>query len=179
MKSRKGGIRMLNNEIVKKLTEQINLEFFSSYLYLDISNYYTDQNLNGFANWYKVQTQEERDHAMLFITYLLNNSEKVELKDIKAPQIAYKDFRHPAQVSFDHELGVTKSIHNIYGIAYELKDFRTMQFLDWFVKEQNEEEKNAEDIIKKYDLFGTEPKGLYLVDVELANRVYTPPSLVL
>jgi ferritin len=79
MKSRKGGIRMLNNEIVKKLTEQINLEFFSSYLYLDISNYYTDQNLNGFANWYKVQTQEERDHAMLFITYLLNNSEKVEL----------------------------------------------------------------------------------------------------
>jgi len=64
-------------------------------------------------------------------------------------------------------------------VAYELKDFRTMQFLDWFVKEQGEEEKNADDIIKKYDLFGTDPKGLYLLDAELAARAYTAPSLVL
>lgn len=170
---------MLNKEIVEKITAQINYELYSAYIYLDISNYYADNNLDGFANWFRVQTQEERDHAMLFMTYLLNNSEKVKLSDIKAPGIAYSDFRQPAVTSLEHEIKVTERIHDIYGTAYELKDFRTMQFLDWFVKEQNEEEKNAEDIIKKYDLFGSDPKSLYLLDSELAARVYAAPSLVL
>jgi ferritin len=74
---------------------------------------------------------------------------------------------------------VTASINNIYAAAYALKDFRTMQFLDWFVKEQGEEEKNAESNIKKYDLFGSDPKGLYMLDNELGTRVYAPPSLVI
>ena len=116
---------------------------------------------------------------MLFMDYLLNNSEKVVLEDIKAPDFVYTDFRQPAMTAYDHEIKVTASIHDIYGTAYELKDFRTMQFLDWFVKEQNEEEKNTDEIIKRYDLFGNDAKGLYLLDSELAARVYTPPSLVL
>ncbi|WP_342755962.1 ferritin [Kineothrix sedimenti] len=170
---------MLNKEISSKITEQINYELFSAYLYLDISNYYADNNLNGFANWFKIQAQEERDHAMLFMDYLLNNSEKVVLKDIKAPNASYSDFRQPAVAAFEHELKVTEKIHDIYGAAYELKDYRTMQFLDWFIKEQNEEEKNAEENIKKYDLFGGDAKGLYLLDSELGTRVYSAPSLVL
>jgi ferritin len=165
--------------MLDKINKQINFEFYSAYLYLDISNYYTDSNLNGFANWFKIQTQEERDHAMLFMDYLLNNGEKVVLDDIKAPHYKYEDFRQPTVNAFDHELKVTAAIHDIYSAAYELKDFRTMQFLDWFVKEQNEEEKNTDDIIKRYDLFGTDAKGLYLIDSELAARIYTPPSLVL
>ncbi|MPN29639.1 putative bacterial non-heme ferritin [bioreactor metagenome] len=81
--------------------------------------------------------------------------------------------------SLEHERKVTASINNIYAVAYGLKDFRTMQFLDWFVKEQGEEEHNADSIIKKYDLFGSDPKGLYMLDNELGTRVYAPPSLVL
>lgn len=170
---------MINKDLVSLLNDQVNMEWYSAYLYLDISNYYTDQNLNGFGNWFYVQTQEERDHAMLFVKYLLNNSEKVVLKDIKATQIIFNDFREPAVAAFEHEKKVTASINNIYALAYEQKDFRTMQFLDWFVKEQGEEEKNTEDIVKRYDLFGKDPKGLYLLDSELAARIYAPPSLVL
>lgn len=170
---------MLNKEIVDMINTQINFEFYSAYVYLDMSNYYTDSNLNGFANWFKIQTQEERDHAMLFIEYLLNNSQKVVLKDVKAPDAVYSDFRQPLVAAYEHECKVTAAIHDIYAAAYELKDFRTMQFLDWFVKEQSEEEKNTDEIIKKYELFGTDAKGLYLLDSELGTRVYTAPSLVL
>lgn len=169
---------MLNKEIVVKINKQINFELYSAYTYLDISNYYADNSLNGFANWFKIQTQEERDHAMLFMDYLLNNGEKVVFEDIKAPDFVYTDFRQPLMNAYDHEVKVTTAIHHIYGTAYELKDYRTMQFLDWFVKEQNEEEKNTDDMLKKYDLFGNDAKGLYLLNSELAARVYTPPSLV-
>lgn len=170
---------MLNKEIVSKINNQINFELYSAYIYLDMSNYYADHNLNGFANWFKIQTQEERDHAMLFMDYLLNNGERVVLKDVLAPNKEYTDFRQPAIEAYAHEQKVTASIHDIYGVAYELKDFRTMQFLDWFVKEQGEEEKNTDEIIKRYDLFGNDAKGLYLIDAELAARVYSAPSLVI
>ena len=170
---------MLNKEIVAKINKQINFELYSAYVYLDISNYYADQNLNGFANWFKIQTQEERDHAMLFMDYLIQNGEKIVLSDVKAPSFDFTDFRQPAMEAFEHEIKVTAAIHDIYGAAYELKDFRTMQFLDWFVKEQSEEEKNTDEIIKRYDLFGSDAKGLYLLDTELAARVYTPPTLVI
>jgi ferritin len=170
---------VLNGEIVSMLNAQLNMELYSAYLYLDIYNYYSDKNLNGFGNWFYVQTQEERDHAMLMMKYLLNNSEHVVLMDVKAPGTAFAGFREPLKAAFDHERKVTESINNIYAAAYPLRDFRTMQFLDWFVKEQGEEEKNVDDITKKYDLFGTEAKGLYLLDTELAARIYAPPTLVI
>lgn len=170
---------MLNPELVKLLNDQLNMEFFSAYLYLDMSNYFADKNLSGFANWFHVQAQEERDHAMLFNTYLLNNSEPVKLMAIAAPETAFTSFREPVEAAFEHECKVTASINNIYAAAYPLKDFRTMQFLDWFVKEQGEEEKNVDDILKRYDLFAGDAKGLYLLDTELAARVYAPPTLVI
>lgn len=170
---------MLDKKVASMLNEQVNMEWYSAYLYLDIYGYYMDQNLNGFGNWFYVQTQEERDHAMLFVKYLLNNDEKVILQDVKAPNMTFNDFREPSNAAFEHEKNVTASINKIYAAAYEQKDFRTMQFLDWFVKEQGEEEKNTEDIVKKYDLFGKDAKGLYLLDSELAARVYTPPTLVI
>ena len=170
---------MLNQNLVSLLNKQINMEWYSAYFYLDIYSYYMDRNLDGFGNWFYVQTQEERDHAMLFIKYLLNNSEKVVLQNVEAVDKQYEDFREPANAAFEHEKKVTASINNIYSVAYEQKDFRTMQFLDWFVKEQGEEEKNTEDIVKRYDLFGKDAKGLYLLDAELASRMYTPPTLVL
>lgn len=170
---------MLNKKIVDLLNAQINKEFFSSFLYLDISNYYYDKNLSGFGNWYAVQTQEEYAHAMLFLKYVQNNGEKVILEAIAAPDKKYDNFKQPLQAAYDHELFISNSINEIYAEAYSLKDFKTMQFLDWFVKEQGEEEQKADDLNKRYDLFGTDPRGLYLLDSELASRVFVAPTLVL
>lgn len=170
---------MLNQEIAKLLNDQVNKEFFSAYLYLEIANYYADQNLNGFENWFFVQTQEERDHALLFRQYLLNNGESVILSEIAAPNEKFTEFRTPLVKSLEHERYVTDSINTIYAAAFKLNDFRTMQFLDWFIKEQGEEEKNSDDNIKKFDLFAGDAKGLYMLDSELKARMYTPPSLVI
>lgn len=170
---------MLNQEITKLLNEQINKEFYSAYLYMDMSNYYSDKNLNGFENWFFIQTQEERDHALLFRQYILNNGESVVLSEIAAPNEKYNDFREPLVKALEHEQYVTASINKIYATAFKISDFRTMQFLDWFIKEQGEEEKNADDNIKKFDLFAGDPKGLYMVDSEMKSRIYTAPSLVL
>ncbi len=170
---------MLNQKVTGLLNEQVNKEFYSAYLYLDFANYYAEQGLNGFANWYKVQAQEERDHAMLFIQYLQNNGEKIELKAIDKPDKVLDGIKKPLEYGLEHERYVTSLIHKIYDEAYSVKDFRTMQFLDWFVKEQGEEETNAEDLIKKTELFGNDSKGLYMLDNELSSRIYTQPSLVL
>ncbi len=170
---------MLDKKVAELLNAQINKEFYSAYLYLDFSNFYYDHGLNGFGNWYKVQTQEERDHALLFIQYLQNNGEKITLEAVDKPGIALVNTKDPLVEGLKHEQYVTNLIHTIYEAAHLAKDFRTMQFLDWFVKEQGEEETNAEGLIKKYELFGDDPKSLYMLDSELGSRVYSAPSLVL
>ena len=170
---------MLDAKVSKLLNEQVNKEFYSAYLYLDFSVYYEAQGLDGFANWYMIQAQEERDHAMLFLKYLQNNGEKVTLDALAKPDKELKELMDPLKFGLEHEQYVTSLIHNIYDAAYSVKDFRTMQFLDWFVKEQCEEEKNADDMIKKMELFGNDSKGLYSLDSEFAARIYTAPSLVL
>lgn len=104
---------------------------------------------------------------------------KITLEAIAKPDKVFEDFRGPLAAGLEHENYVTGLIHEIYDAAYSVKDFRTMQFLDWFVKEQGEEEKNASELVKRFDLFGHDPKGLYMLDSELAARVYTAPSLVL
>ncbi len=169
----------MNQEVIQLLNEQINKEFYSAYLYLDMANYYADQNLNGFENWFFVQMQEERDHALLFRQYLLNNGQAVTLTPISGPDVTYQSFRDPLVKAYEHEQFVTASIHHIYDTAFRNKDFRTMQFLDWFIKEQGEEEKNSDENIKKYDLFAGDPKGLYMLDNEMKARLYAAPSLVL
>ncbi len=170
---------MLNPKIAKMLNEQVNKELHSSYIYLDMANYYYDNNLNGFGNWFDVQTEEEKAHGLLFIKYLRNNGEKITLEAIDAPAFDFKNFKEPLDAALEHEHYITNSINDIYAEAYLLKDFRTMQFLDWFVKEQGEEEQNTDDLCKRFDLFGTDAKGLYLLDNELASRVFTAPSLTL
>lgn len=169
----------MNKEVYKLLNEQINKEFYSAYLYLDFANYFERRGLNGFANWYTVQAQEERDHAMLMYRFLLNNDCHVTFAAIDKPDWEEKDDISVLKQGLKHERYVTDLINNIYAEAYSAKDFRTMQFLDWFVKEQGEEEKNAIDMITKMELFGSDPKGLYMLDNELKARVYSAPSLVL
>ena len=170
---------MLDQKVAELLNVQVNKEFYSAYLYLDFSIYYDEIGLDGFSNWYKVQAQEERDHAMLFLQYLQNNGCKVTLEAIGKPDQELKDKLEVLEFGLEHERDVTSLIHTIYDAAQAVKDFRTMQFLDWFVKEQGEEEKNAEDMIKKMKLFGDDAKSLYMLNSEMAARVYSAPSLVL
>ena len=169
----------MNETVHALLNQQINKEFYSAYLYLEFSNYFEDVGLDGFANWYMIQAQEERDHAMLFYRYLQNENQKVTLEAIEKPEKSFSCHMDVLQAGLTHEKYVTSLINDIYAAAYEVKDFRTMQFLDWFVKEQGEEETNANDLITKMELFGSDPKSLYMLNQELMARVYTAPSLVL
>lgn len=170
---------MLSKKVVELLNKQVNEEFYSAYLYLDFSNYYFDQGLEGFGNWYRIQAQEERDHAMIFVQYLQDNGEKVVLEAIKKPDVVIDSAKTVLEEGLKHEQLVTSLINDIYAEAYSEKDFRTMQFLDWFVKEQGEEETTADTLIRKYELFGDDPKSLYLLDSELGARTYEAPSLSL
>ena len=170
---------MMNEKVHQLLNAQINKEFYSAYLYLDFSNYFKSRGLDGFANWYMIQAQEERDHAMLFYQYLQNENKTVTLEAIAKPDKVFQSDIDVLKAGLAHEEYVTSLINDIYSAAYEVKDFRTMQFLDWFVKEQGEEETNANDMITKMELFGSDPKSLYMLNQELAARVYTAPSLVL
>lgn len=168
---------MLDKKVAQLLNEQVNKEFYSAYLYLDFSIFYDEAGLDGFANWYKIQAQEERDHAMLMMQYLQNNGEKVTLEAIAKPDKELTDKLHVLELGLAHEQYVTSLIHAIYDAAYDVRDFRTMQFLDWFVKEQGEEEANAESMVKKMKLFGGDAKSLYLLNSEMAARSYSAPSL--
>ena len=166
-------------QLALAIYDQINMEWYSAYFYLSIHSYYVDQELNGFGNWFYVQTQEERDHAMLFIHYLQQQGEAVALEAIDKPDKTYKAFIDPLKMSAEHERIVTDLIHKIYAAASKENDFRTMQFLDWFVKEQAEEEDNADDNVTKFELFGNDSKGLYDLDNEMKTRIYAAPSLVI
>ena len=127
----------------------------------------------------QMTSPQNKDHAMLFVQYLQNNNAKVILEAIDKPDKEYTKLNDPLIFGLEHEEYVTSLIHNLYDAAYSVKDFRTMQFLDWFVKEQGEEETNANDLITKFNLFGSDSRSLYLLDSELAARVYSAPSLVL
>ena len=169
----------MDKKVHELLNQQINKEFYSAYLYLEFSNYFEDRGLDGFANWYMIQAQEERDHAMLFYRYLQNENEKVTLEAIDKPTVTINEDMDVLKAGLKHEKYVTSLINDIYAAAHDVKDFRAMQFLDWFVKEQGEEETNANDLITKMELFGGDARGLYLLNQELKARVYSAPSLVL
>ena len=170
---------MAKNKVAQLLNEQVNKEFYSAYLYLDFANFYSNKGLKGFQNWFTVQAQEERDHALLFIQYMQKNDMEVTFEAIDKPDCKLKDIMDPLKESLKHEQYVTGLIHAIYAEAQKANDYRCMQFLDWFVKEQSEEEDNSRTNIQKAELFGSDPKSLYMLDQEMQARVYAAPSLVL
>ena len=169
----------MDQKVASLLNDQINKEFYSAYLYLDMANFYTRKGLDGFANWYEIQAKEEQDHAMLMYQYLHNNDVEVTLEAIAKPDKAFSTLMDPLKAGLEHEKYVTSLINNIYSAAVAVNDFRTTQFLDWFIKEQGEEEKNSTDLITKMELFGDDARSLYMLNSELAGRVYSAPSLIL
>ena len=127
---------MMDKKVHQLLNQQINKEFYSAYLYLDFSNYFKANGLDGFANWYEIQAKEEQDHAMLMYQYLHNNDVEVTLEAIAKPDKVFSTLMDPLKAGLEHEKYVTSLINNIYRAAQESNDFRTTHFLDWFIKEQ-------------------------------------------
>lgn len=169
----------MDKQILQLINSQINFEFFSSYLYLAFSNYYSEADLDGFENWFHIQAREELDHAILLIQYLHNNDEKVVLELVPKPDCKLTSPAQPLKMAYDHERQVTARFNRIYEAAFKKKDFRTTQVLEWFIKEQGEEERSVSELIAKMKLFGNDTKCLYELNQEFAARVYTAPSLVL
>lgn len=166
----------MDKKVYELINDQINKELYSAYLYLSFADYYEEEGLDGYANWYMIQAQEERDHALIFRNYLHDNGERVKLLAIDMPDKEFSNFLEPLEAGLEHEKYVTSLINDIYAAAMEAKDYRAMKFLDWFIEEQMEEEDNADDMITKMKLFGGDARSLYELDQQYAARVYTVPS---
>ncbi|SFG42896.1 ferritin [Oribacterium sp. WCC10] len=160
----------MNSKVAELLVAQVNKEFYSAYLYLGISKYFQQNDLSGFASWYRAQAMEEQEHALKFYDYLLDNDQDVPLPAIEAVTAEYKTVLDAVKTADKHEHYITDEINKIYDAAVSAKDYRTQLFLNWFITEQEEEEKNSKDMISKVQLLGDKPKNLYLLDKELAAR---------
>ena len=166
----------MDQRVYELINDQINKELYSAYLYLSFADYYEEEGLDGYANWYEIQAQEERDHALIFRNYLHENGEKVKLGPIAAPDKTFSSYIEPLEAALEHEKYVTSLINDIYAAAEAVKDYRTMKFLDWFIDEQMEEEDTADDMITKMRLFGCNARSLYELNQEYAARTYTVPA---
>lgn len=167
----------LDTNVGNILNLQINKEFYSAYLYLTFADFYEEQGLKGFANWYVIQSQEELAHARILRRYLLDNDWTPTMEAIAKPDLTFSKVVEPIKAAYEHEQFITASINECYAVAQKVNDFRTMQLLDWYVKEQGEEEANAADLLKAVELFGGDPKNLFDLDRENAARVFVAPTM--
>jgi len=167
---------MFKERMVKAINEQINAEFYSAYLYLSMESWFRSQNLDGFANWMRVQFQEEQFHAMKLYDFVNERGGSVTLTAIAEPPKEWKSPLAVFEAVYKHEQMVTSRIDLLVDLAQELKDHATLSFLQWFVDEQVEEESNDLAIINKLKLVAEAPGGMFMIDKELAARVFTPPA---
>lgn len=170
---------MLNPKIQDAINEQINAELYSAYLYLSMSLHFEAEGLSGIANWFKVQFQEEQAHAEIFMNYINQRGGRVVLKPIaEVPVSAWSTPVDVFTATLEHERKVTGLINNLYALAEAEHDYATRDRLTWFVTEQVEEEDNAQQLIDKFKMVGTDGMGLYMLDTELAGRTYAAPSIL-
>ncbi|MEI7474734.1 MAG: ferritin [bacterium] len=166
---------MVTKNMEMAINQQLNDEFFSSYLYLSMAAYFESVGLMGFANWMHIQAKEENMHAMKFYKYISERGGRIKLHQIEAPKT---DWESPADVFnevIEHEKKITKSINELINLALDEKDHATNIFLQWFITEQIEEEANVNDVINQLKLMANAPGGLFIIDRELAQRVFVPP----
>lgn len=166
----------MDQKVYDLINDQINKELYSAYLYLSFADYYEEEGLDGYANFYEIQAQEERDHAMIFRNFLHTCGMPVKLLAIDQPDKVFENHMQPLEAALEHEKYVTSLINGIYAAAEEVKDYRTMKFLDWFIEEQTEEEETAMGMIDKMRLFGGDARGLYELNRDLQARTYSVPS---
>ena len=168
---------MLKEKIDKALTKHLNAEIYSSYLYLSMAAYFESINLKGFANWMRVQTQEELVHAMKFYDFIIERGGKVVLTSIEGPRTEWSSPLAVFEHAYEHEQKVTGLINTLVDLSIAEQDHATNNFLQWFVAEQVEEEASADEVVQKIKLMGDASGGLFMLDSELAHRVFTPPAV--
>jgi len=161
---------MLSKSMEDALNRQINRELYSAYLYTSMSAYFSSVNLAGFAKWMRVQAKEERAHAAKIYDYVLARGGKITLLDIEAPKSKWASAGKVFEDVYTHEQKVTGMIHALVELATKEKDHATFEMLQWFVKEQVEEEENASEILAKIKSIGDVPGHLFHLDHELAKR---------
>lgn len=166
---------MISQRLFDELNKQMQYEFYSSNVYLAMSGYCHSIDLDGFANFFKVQAEEEKFHAMKFFDFINQMGGRIMMYGIEAPENDYESISDLFKKGLEHEKTVTQKIYNLSDIAFEEREHATMSFLKWFIDEQVEEEANFTGIIKKLERIGNDSSGLYMLDAELATRVFTPP----
>ncbi|MBI9101097.1 MAG: ferritin [Spirochaetales bacterium] len=156
------------------LNKQINEEMFSAYLYLAMSADFEEKGLAGFANWMRVQAQEENDHAMKIFDFITRRNGIVKLEAIAKPEQSWDSPMAAIEAAYNHEIHITGCINALVKTARELNDNATENELQWFVNEQVEEEENASKIMDKLKTIGESGHGMLMIDNELSQRAYTP-----
>lgn len=164
---------MLSKKLLEGLNNQINFEFYSSYTYLAMAGYCESIDLSGFANFFRVQAKEELDHAMKLYDYVYQKNGSVVLEQVNKPQGDYDGIIDVFEKGYEHEQLVTRKIYELTDIAYEEREHSTISLLKWFIDEQVEEENSFNSLVKRVRRIEDNPAGLYLMDDELATRVYT------
>lgn len=167
---------MISKNMEEALNGQVNAEMYSAYLYLSMESYFKSLNLNGFANWMRVQTQEEMVHAMKIYDFINERGGGVTLKAIDGPPTKWESPMAVFKAVYEHEQKVTGLINKLVDLAIEEKDHATNTFLQWFVNEQVEEESSADAIVQQMKMMGNAPGGTFMLDRELGQRVFTPPA---
>lgn len=168
---------MINEKMQNAFNDQINKELYSEYLYLGMKTYFSELNLQGFVNWFDVQIQEEHAHAMGMYDYLIERGGKVQLATIEAPEIKGKTPLEVFEQVLSHEEFVTSRINALMDVAEEVKDRAALSFLDWYLKEQVEEESSVGGVLATLKLIGDDKKALLMLDKDLAARVFTAPVI--
>ncbi len=160
----------MNTKMEKALNEQLNAELYSAYLYLSMSTYFESLNFSGFANWMRVQAQEETGHAMKFYSYIFERDGAVTLTAIDAPTTSWKSPLEAFENAYQHEVKVSGLIHDLVYLARAEKDIPTENFLQWFVEEQVEEESSTLGVVQKLKLIKDSANGLFMLDSHLGQR---------
>lgn len=168
----------MKKSIVNAINKQIYEELNSAYIYLAMSAYAESVGLKGFANWFRVQSKEEEDHAMGFYNYLNSQGETVAYSALPKPKGSFKDIMEATKETLKHEEHITKCIHSLVDLSHKEKDHAFASMLQWYVDEQVEEEDSVRDIIDKLTMVGKNGPSLYMLDKELSARTYKPASIL-
>ena len=167
---------MINEKMEKALNAQVNAEMFSANLYLSMSMFFRDMELEGCANWMQVQYEEEMSHAHKLINYIDMRGGRVVIGAIDAPDNRWDSVQDIFQATYEHEQKVTGLINDLVILALDEKDAASSSFLQWYVDEQVEEESNVKSILAKMKMVADSPSGLFMIDQDLAKRVFVPPA---
>jgi ferritin len=168
---------MASKKIIDALNRQINEEIYSAYLYLSMEAYFQSKNLDGFANWMSVQVLEEQVHAKKFYDFIHERGGRVVLEAIKKPDFDWASPLAAFKAAYEHERHISECINNLVDLVIKEKDHASNNFLQWFVSEQVEEESTADKIVQQLTMLGDHQGGLFMLNRELAQRVFTPPPV--